>query len=153
MPGVRCILLAPRVMSVTLHMFRYSEPLYVLGWLTYPVPVQYMFTTVLDIRGGLVGVWVRIYIYIAIPKVVRVWQFTVLKATMDLGQIRLLMCPTLVAVPGMDSPIPPPPRADTGQLIRTNDCGRAIHTSPPHTRYSIDWRETGVSHYRSIVHS
>ena len=47
----------------------------------YPVPVQYMFhygtVRVLDIRGGLVGVWVRIYIYIAIPKVVRVWHFTV----------------------------------------------------------------------------
>ena len=27
--------------------------------------------------GGLVGVWVRIYINMAIPKVVRVWQFTV----------------------------------------------------------------------------
>ena len=29
------------------------------------------------VSRGLVGVWFRIYIYIAIPKVVRVWHFTV----------------------------------------------------------------------------
>ena len=45
---------------------------------TVHVPYSYSdFTYGTGTGRGLVGVWVRIYINMAIPKVVRVWQFTV----------------------------------------------------------------------------
>ena len=35
----------------------------------------------LGVRKGFGRVWVTIYIYIAVPKVVRVWHFTVVRAS------------------------------------------------------------------------
>ena len=74
-----------------------------MGQNIYIYPIQ--LTVVLyEFLGGLVGVWFRIYIYIAIPKVVRVWHFTV--GTDTVGSY---------------------PRVSTGALAQSVDAGeRAI---------------------------
>ena len=40
-------ILTLRVMSVTLHMFRYSDPLYTLGWFTVSITNSCIFTVVI----------------------------------------------------------------------------------------------------------